>query len=63
MKKTCIYNEIAVILQPNNHQYEETIDHPNNHGHRNRLYRTASPVKAGLEPDGRKARIRESRFG
>lgn len=55
MKKTCIYNEIAVILQPNNHQYEETIDHPNNHGHRNRLYRTASPVKAGLEPDGRKA--------
>ena len=63
MKKTCIYNEIAVILQANNNHYEEAIQHTGYDSHRDRLHRTAPPFKAGLEPDGRKARIRESRFG
>ena len=52
MKKTCIYNEIAVILQSNNHQYEETIHHTSSHNPRDGMYTTTgSSIYAGLEKD------------
>ena len=64
MKKPCIYNEITVILHPNNNRYEETIYHTGGHCHRDRLYRTtALPNKAGMGNDRRQARLGKSHSG